>query len=219
MAYIHQVTRTCARMQEDLIAPGGFLFHTAAESAEEDLTASTIVDNGGTLHVVNNMDLLIPGTYRDCPRGDWVKAGSGVLPVQGYGTRLFSKIFNGPRGPKTVNLTLEDTAFVDGFHLNIVSEAKLHQIGLWVYGLDATLRHGSIERNPSIVAQLVRKNGLTFLEYKPYSSYPAIPCEIQRTVAIKSMLTYAFFSAVSRVKQRRQTSMNQLPLRVESEHI
>lgn len=63
---------------------------------------------------------------------------------------------------------------VEGFHVNIVLEARLNERKVWYMGLDCTLRMGTI--NSSIVlATLKRKHNLTFVEYKPVSPYTSEP--------------------------------------------
>ena len=45
--------------------------------------------------------------------------------IIGRGKRVIKNVFNGARGPLTVDLELQEVAVVEGFHVNIVSEALL----------------------------------------------------------------------------------------------
>jgi hypothetical protein len=114
------------------------------------------------------------GTFRSSGPNDTVEAGTQSIPVVGRGIRLIKGILNGPNGPKTVDLKLSNIAVVEGFHANIVSEALLREKGLWFNRLDDTLRFGT-EGNNKIMATLIRRSNLIFLEYKPLQSCPSVP--------------------------------------------
>jgi hypothetical protein len=138
--------------------------------AAHPLSLSTILDGGGAVHLVNDRDLLVPGSFRPAKSSDCVDAGTQSLPVSGYGDRILKCVFNGDDGPKTKDLTLKDVRVVEGFHVNIVSEAKLRTAGVWYMGYDSTLRFGSAE-NSIILAQLTVRHNLSFIEYKQTARY------------------------------------------------
>ena len=140
------------------------------------LSNSTILDNGAATHLVNSADRLVPGTFRPADSTDTVEAGTQAFPVAGRGARLFKNALHGKRGPYTEDLLLKDVVVVEGFHVNIISEARLQEKGVWYLGLDSSLRVGYIEDlNRSVVcATLKRAHNLTFFEYKPLPYYPPI---------------------------------------------
>ena len=139
-------------------------------NAAHPLSLSTIFDGGGAVHLVNDRDLLVPGSFRPAKSGDCVDAGTQSLPVSGYGDRILKCVFNGDDGPKTNDLTLKDVRVVEGFHVNIISEFKLRKAGVWYMGYDSTLRFGSAE-NSIILAQLIVRHNLSFIEYKQTARY------------------------------------------------
>lgn len=140
------------------------------------LSESTILDNGAATHLVNSSDRLVPGTFRPSDPSDTVEAGTQAFPIAGRGARLFKNALHGKRGPYTEDLLLQDVVVVEGFHVNIISEARLQEKGVWYLGLDSSLRVGYIDDlNGSVVcATLKRAHNLTFLEYKPLSYYPPL---------------------------------------------
>jgi hypothetical protein len=79
----------------------------------------------------------------------------------------------GKNGRNTEDLLLKDVVVVKGFHVNIISEARLNEKGLWYLGLDSSLRVGYLEQldKSIMVASLKRKFNLTFVKYKPFSVY------------------------------------------------
>jgi len=109
------------------------------------LSESTILDNGAAVHLVNNLDLIEPGSFVKTSGIDCVEAGTQSFLIFGKGTRRIRSILNGERGERTEDLILRDVAVVERFHVNIVLEARLDQVGLWYLGLDTTLRMGTLE--------------------------------------------------------------------------
>ncbi|KAI0570616.1 hypothetical protein Alg215_10943, partial [Pyrenophora tritici-repentis] len=132
---------------------------------------STIFDGGGALHLANDRNLLVPGTYKKCLDYLTVEAGTQSLPVSGVGDRLFKDFFNGPDGPQ--DLLLKNVMVVEGFHVNIVSEALLRKVGFWYTGYDWTIRSGDMEHS-IILRKLHVAHNLVFIEYKPFR-YPSVP--------------------------------------------
>lgn len=144
---------------------GGF---STLAYARHPLSDSTVFDNCGAIHVVNSRDLLEPGTYVATKDGEHVAAGSATFPISGKGRRVLPKALDGPKGRNTVDLVLEDVAVVEGFHVNIISEALLNRAGVWYCGLDCSLRKGDLNKSVK-VKQLQRALNLVFFEYNPRS--------------------------------------------------
>ncbi|KAG6177118.1 hypothetical protein E4U10_000312 [Claviceps purpurea] len=138
---------------------------TATENHSHMLANSTLFDNCGAMHVVYNEALLEPGSFK-LTFGDCLEAGTTSFPIYGRGTRIIKNILHGNKGPCTEDLILNDVAVVRGFHVNIVSESKLVEKNIWYCGSDSTLRYGTVEKN-TVLAQLIRKFNIVFLEYKP----------------------------------------------------
>ncbi|KAG6125035.1 hypothetical protein E4U38_007974 [Claviceps purpurea] len=119
---------------------------TATENHSHMLANSTLFDNCGAMHVVNNEALLEPGSFK-LTFGDCLEAGTTSFPIYGRGTRIIKNILHGNKGPCTEDLILNDVAVVRGFHVNIVSESKLVEKNIWYCGSDSTLRYGTVEKN------------------------------------------------------------------------
>ncbi|RAQ98619.1 reverse transcriptase domain protein [Stemphylium lycopersici] len=161
------------------------VYYTRDFEAHE-LSESTILDSGAAVHLVNSKQLLEPGSFEPTRILETVEAGTQAFPISGRGTRVLKGVLNGPRGKRTEDLTLTNVAVVEGFHLNIVSEARLQIKGVWYLGLDNTLRMGSLEQS-IVLAKLERRYNLSFIEYKPLSSYPRLVMNV--TTAAKSSWT------------------------------
>ncbi|KAG5987008.1 hypothetical protein E4U52_007991 [Claviceps spartinae] len=113
---------------------------------------STLLDNCGAMHVVNDRNKLEKGTFRETT-DDYLEAGTTSFPISGRGTRIIRNVINGNDGHNTKDLILHDVAVVEGFHVNIVSESRLVDQNVWYLGADSSLRYGTIENN-RIVAKL-----------------------------------------------------------------
>ena len=83
---------------------------------------------------------------------------------------MLIRIFDGCGRPSIESLTLENIAMVKGFYVNIISESLLREANVWYSGYDYSLRFRTLEKSV-IVSRLLRKHNLTFLKYKPLSSY------------------------------------------------
>lgn len=134
------------------------------------LSDSTLLDNCGALHVVNSSSLLEPGSFALSKGYDSIHAGSSEFPISGRGTRIIRNVLAGPKGQQTVDMVLTNVALVEGFHANIVAEARLYEKGIWYCGKDCSLRYGDMG-NSVTLAKLTRRHNLVFLEYKPLSQY------------------------------------------------
>ncbi|KAI6091623.1 hypothetical protein F4821DRAFT_226532 [Hypoxylon rubiginosum] len=132
------------------------------------LSKSTVLGTDSTVHLVNDKMFFEPGTFKPAApeADDYVLVGSKSLPIAGTGKRVLRKMVNGDGGPNTVDIILHDVVLVEGFHMNIVSEARLNMSGLWFGGKDCSLRSGTYQ-NSKLLKRLVRKHNLVFIEYKP----------------------------------------------------
>jgi hypothetical protein len=155
-------------------APGLGVFSTL-DFSRHPLSESTLLDNCGAPHVVNDVRMLDEGTFVKERPGRTVEAGSSSLPIIGRGTRTIKSILNGKNGK--ADLILRDVAVVEGFHVNIVSEALLRKKGAWYHGFDGTLRIGDEHEN-SVLLQTTRVHNVVFIEYKPLSTYSNAPFEV-----------------------------------------
>jgi hypothetical protein len=173
----------CAALLDPRLAPKHLGYTPGAYSTMDFqahwLSMSTILDNGAAVHLVNSASLLEPDSFTPVKGLHTVEAGTQAFPITGYGKRVF-KGFVTLRSGRKVDLKLSDVAVVEGFHLNIVSEARLHEVGLWYLGLDSTLRMGPFEKS-SVAATLQREMNLTFMQYKPPSSYEAPVMNVMRS--------------------------------------
>jgi hypothetical protein len=77
------------------------------------------------MYLVNSKDLINSGTFIKAKINNYVKAGITSLPIIGRSTYIIKNVVNGPTGPRTKNLILYNIIVIKGFHVNIVSEARL----------------------------------------------------------------------------------------------
>ena len=97
-------------------------------------------------------------------------SGTTSLPVLRRGKRLLKKMLNGIEGRNTKDLTLNNVVVIKGFYSNIISKARLFEIGVWYYGLDCTLRYrGLIES--VVIKQMERRFNLVIFKYNTLLSY------------------------------------------------
>ncbi|RYO77619.1 hypothetical protein DL764_010202 [Monosporascus ibericus] len=156
--------------------------YTTIHFGKHPLSQSTLIDNYGARHLVNTRDLLVPGTFMPDSTGQTVEAGSSSLPISGTGERVIKGALLGASGKPQHDLILKDVVVVEGFHVNIVSEALLKRAGIWYCGLDCSLRKGEINKSV-VLAKLTQVHNLAFLEYKPLSSYSSSPPVIPQSPA------------------------------------
>jgi len=89
------------------------------------LLESTILDNGATVYLVNNLDLIEPRSFIKTSGIDYVEVGTQSFLIFRKGTYRIQSILNRERGERTKDLILRDVAVIERFHVNIVSEARL----------------------------------------------------------------------------------------------
>lgn len=183
---------------------------STVQDLPHQLSESTLLDNCGASHLVNTPDLLEPGTYQKAEHGETVEAGTTSFPISGRGTRILRNALNGEHGPNTEDLELQNVLVVEGFHVNIVSEARLNSVGVWFLGLDCTLRFGTLESSV-VIKQLERQHNLVFLEYKPISTYTSDFAMIEASEAGTVICTL--------LATGWKRSAQPLPPREDSEHL
>ena len=147
------------------------------------LSESTLLNNCGATHLVNSKEMLEPRTFVKAALNECVDAGTQSLPILGRGTRVLRNILYRSRGRRIEDLQLSDVVVVEGFHVNIVSEARLRDAGVWYHGLDCSLRNGN-DRDNVVLAELKRMYNLVFIEYKPLSTYLDVLSEIPTSASI-----------------------------------
>ena len=157
--------------------PGIGIYATQLDFSRHPFSQSTLLDNCGAMHVVNNKALLDEGSFVPARVGECVEAGTTQFLIIGRGTRTIKNVVNGEKGKKQHYLELKDIAVVKGFHVNIVSKARLREKGAWYHGYDQTLRLGD-ELDNMVLCELESRHNLIFLEYKPLSTYLNVPSEI-----------------------------------------
>ena len=99
------------------------------------------------MHLVNSKDLIDSGTFVKAKIDDYIEAGITSLPIIGRSTCMIKNVVNGPAGLRTKDLILYDVIVIKGFHVNIVSEARLAEKKAWYYGYDLIVRLGDREEN------------------------------------------------------------------------
>jgi len=174
------------------------------------LSDSTLVDNCGAMHLVNRKSLLVEGSFRRAEAGDHVQAGTSSFPISGYGKRVISKVLASSKGTDSEDLVLNNVAVVEGFHVNIVSEALITKAGAWYCGFDCTLRHGNMEKNV-VLKKLERRYNLVFLQYTPVFAYLSFPMPL----AVSAVGTVL----VTMMKRGARHSQQWLRPREDTEHL
>ena len=87
-------------------------------------------DNCGSVYLVNNADKLEPDSFILAALDEVVEVRSSALPILGRSRRVLRDILKHPKSGKTIDLELENVVLVEGFHINIVSEALLLKSGI-----------------------------------------------------------------------------------------
>jgi hypothetical protein len=137
-----------------------------SEDEKHILSKSTLLASCGGMHLVNSSDLLEPGTFRETP-GEYFESSKVTFKVIGRGTRVLRKILNGANGAQTEDLVLNNVAVIENLLFNLVSLSCLRKAGAWYCGFNGTLRFGKKMEQSVILAQVVRKHNLAFLQYNP----------------------------------------------------
>ena len=163
-----------ALINPDLIDIDQGVYSTWDTRRRHPLSQSTLFDNCGAMHLVNDKSRLVEGSFKKSSSDEVVECGSGALPILGKGTRVIKNLLTGKDGERTQDLILENVVMVEGFHVNIVSESAMLKSGVWFCGLDCSLKFGSLNSHVTLLS-MERRFNLVFLEYKPFSTYLSSP--------------------------------------------
>ena len=159
------------------------------------LSDSTLIDNCGALYMVNRKELLEQGTFKEAQPDDIIYTRTASFPIVGTRRRVLCNVLDSKKGPNIEDLILEDIAMVEGFYVNIVSEACLTKARLQYIGLNCSLQYRTQQKNVRI-KQLKRIHNLVFFKYKPLSSYSSflqyIPISDIGLVSIVAVLRKGF---------------------------
>ncbi len=148
---------------------------------------STLLNNYRAIYLVNSKEMLVPGLFRKLGVTDFVDTGTQSILIISRGLRVIKNYLVGEKGPNTQDLVLSNVVVIEGFYINIVSEALLLKAGLWFSRKDYTLRQGELG-NSIVIKQLERYINLVFFKYK-HRSYSSIPLYILFTYTALMFLT------------------------------
>ena len=86
-----------------------------------------MIDNYGTLYVINNKDLFELGTFYKAGDSDIVYISTTLFPIDGYSRCIICKVLDSKNGSNTEDLVFKDIALIKGFYINIILEARLRK--------------------------------------------------------------------------------------------
>jgi hypothetical protein len=84
--------------------------------------------------------MLVPGLFRKLGVADFVDISTQSILIISRGLRVIKNYLAGEKGPNTQDLVLLNVVVIEGFYINIMSEALLLKTGLWFSRKDYTLR-------------------------------------------------------------------------------
>ncbi len=148
---------------------------------------SILLNNYRAVYLVNSKEMLIPGLFRKLGVADFVDTGTQSILIISRGLRLIKNYLVGEKGPNTQDLVLLNIVVIEGFYINIMSEALLLKAGLQFSRKDYILRQGELG-NSIVIKQLERYINLVFFKYK-HRSYSSIPLCILSTYIALMFLT------------------------------
>ncbi len=148
---------------------------------------STLLDNYRAVYLVNSKEMLVPGLFRKSGAADFVDTGTQSILIIGRGLQVIKNYLVGEKGPNTQDLVFLNVVVIEGFYINIVSEALLLKAGLWFSRKDYMLRQEELG-NSVVIKQLERYTNLVFFKYK-HRSYSSIPLYILSTYIALMFLT------------------------------
>ena len=106
---------------------GSFAVHqigTYSTTSDYELRDSVILDQGSTIHVINDRARFISDIE---PASDHIYTGSHTEEIVGYGTAVVT--IDHPKGKRQIELL--EAAFIPGFHTNLVCLKKLNNNGVF----------------------------------------------------------------------------------------
>jgi hypothetical protein len=91
---------------------------------------STLLNNYRAVYLVNNKEMLVPGLFRKLGVADFVDISTQSILIISRGLRVIKNCLAGEKGPNTQDLVLLNVVVIEGFYINIMSEALLLKTGL-----------------------------------------------------------------------------------------
>ena len=79
---------------------------------------------------MNDKSFLLLDSFKALRVNEYIEADSLSLPILERGKRKLKNVLNRVRGEVTKHLTLDDIVVVKGFHINIISKARLRSSGV-----------------------------------------------------------------------------------------
>ena len=95
--------------------------------AKHPLLASTLLNNYKAIYLINNKDLLKPGSFIKASYNKCIKAGSSSFLILRRGIKVIKKTLNGTSSFSLANLVLNNIIVIKGFYINIILKARLHK--------------------------------------------------------------------------------------------
>ena len=95
--------------------------------AKYPLSASTLLNNCKVIYLINNKDLLEPGSFIKASYNKYIEAGSSSFPILRYSIKVIKKALNGTGSLSSANLVLNDIIVIKGFYVNIILKARLQK--------------------------------------------------------------------------------------------
>ena len=89
------------------------------------LLISTLLNNYRAINLVNDRLLLKLGSFVKAKPDKYIEARTSSLLIIGRGKRVLKNVLDRARGLNTKDLVLSNIVVVEGFHVNIVLEARL----------------------------------------------------------------------------------------------
>ncbi len=126
------------------------------------LRDSTILDGGATMHIVNNKDLLVQGSFT--PYEDHLHSGY-ASESEAYGKRLLP--IDTPDG--SALFSLSQVAYVPGFPVNVVSAETLLEHGYTHDQLSNEIRGGD-----QVICSLQKRYRQNLFQYRPIQPLAAV---------------------------------------------
>ncbi len=80
--------------------------------------------------MINSKDLLKPKSFIKVIINKSIKAGLFTLLILGHKTYIIKRTLNSALGLIIADLILKNITIVKGFHMNIILEARLRELGV-----------------------------------------------------------------------------------------
>jgi hypothetical protein len=87
------------------------------------LLASTLLNNYKAIHLINNKDLLKPGSFIKASYNKYIKAKTLSFPILGHSIKVIKRALNSTSSISLANLVLNNIIVIKGFYINIIIKA------------------------------------------------------------------------------------------------